>query len=159
MIAAPEDGVTEGVYADFGAELGDFHLANHNAIMCNGNPGDRTSFEGLAFGPLNLRKSVTPSPQHWLVPDIPLWGWKPVGIAGAIGLVHTADSAPNGKRCEPFPRFVKGGEDSSTDDVVFPCVVLLFTHWAFPKGIQRRSPATLSKEEGNECKETQLANL
>ena len=52
------------------AELGDLHLANHRAIMCNENPGDRTSFEGLGFGPLNLRKSATPSPQHWLVLDM-----------------------------------------------------------------------------------------
>lgn len=89
MIAAPENGVTEGVPADFDeidttnlkdtvttsavetvkslpalcpAELGDLHLANHRAIMCNENPGDRTSFDGLGFGPLNLRKSATPSP-------------------------------------------------------------------------------------------------
>jgi hypothetical protein len=74
VIAAPENGVTEGVHADFGAELGDLHLANHRAIMCNEDPGDRNSFEGLGFGPLNLRKSATPSPQHWPVPDIPFMG-------------------------------------------------------------------------------------
>ena len=44
------------------AELGDLHLANHRAIMYNENPGGRTSFEGLGFGPLNPRKSATPSP-------------------------------------------------------------------------------------------------
>ena len=54
MIAAPENGVTEGVHADFGAELRGLPLANHRAIMCNEGPGDRTLFEGLAFGPLNL---------------------------------------------------------------------------------------------------------
>jgi hypothetical protein len=76
-----------------------------------------------------------------------------------MGLVRTADSAPNGKRCELFPRFEKGGEDGLTDDVVFPRITLLFTHWAFLRGIQRKSPTTLPKEERNECKETQLANL
>jgi hypothetical protein len=63
VIAAPENGVTEGVHADFGAELRGLPLANHRAIMCNEGPGDRTLFEGLA-----------PSPQHWLVPDIPFMG-------------------------------------------------------------------------------------
>jgi hypothetical protein len=74
VIAAPENGVTEGVHADFGAELRGLPLANHRAILCNEDPGDRTSFEGLGFGPLNLCKSATPSPQHWPVPDIPFMG-------------------------------------------------------------------------------------
>ena len=99
-MAAPENGVTEGVCADFEidtthlkdtvttsaaetakslpvpypAELGDLHLASHRAIIFNENPGDRTSFEGLGFRPLNLHKSATPSPQHWLAPDTPWWG-------------------------------------------------------------------------------------
>jgi hypothetical protein len=47
-----------------------------------------------------------------------------------MDLVHTGDGVPNGKRCELFPRFEKGG-DSLADDVVFPCIALLFTHWAF----------------------------
>ena len=40
--------------------MGDLHLGNLRAIlsMCSENPGDRTSFEGLGFRPLNLRKSV-----------------------------------------------------------------------------------------------------
>jgi hypothetical protein len=90
------------VHADFGAELGDLHLAKHRAIMCNEDPEDRTSFEGLGFGPLNLRKSATPSPQHWLVPDIPFMGVEARRDCGAMGLVHTAGSAPNGKRYELF---------------------------------------------------------
>jgi hypothetical protein len=57
-----------------GSPMGDLHLATHRAIMCNEDRGDRTSFEGLGFRPLNLRKSATPSPQHWPVPDTPWWG-------------------------------------------------------------------------------------
>lgn len=93
--------------------------------------------------------------------------WFPTPLPGGRGpsesrerwILPALDSAPNGKRCEPFPRFEKGGEDSSTDHIVFPRIALLFTHWAFSGEIQRRSPTSLSKEERNEPEKIQLVNL